>query len=226
AFANGPAGAATLYGIDAATDALYVQNATDGTTTMVGTGLGLDAAAVGGFDVPDGVSADPGTARATGDGFAALTVGGVTGLYRIDLTTGAAHLVGRIGDGTAVVPGFTLAPAGAVEFASATYSVAEAGGNATIALTRTGGSAGAISATVAVTGGTATPGTDFTGGPYTVNFADGQTTATLNVPFAGDRTPEGPETIVLAVTGVSGAGAVATTSTTTLTVRDRPQLFA
>jgi hypothetical protein len=43
----------------------------------------------------------------SGSAFAALTVGGTTGLYSINLTSGAATLVGTIGSGAVPVAGLT-----------------------------------------------------------------------------------------------------------------------
>ena len=222
AYTNNQVGAAvtTLYGLSAASDALYTQNVASGTTAQVGTGLGFDASAVRGFDVPEGVNAGAVDALATGTGFAALTVAGATGLYAIDLTAGTAALVGKIGTGTADVRGLALATAGTVAFESATYSVAESGGSAALVLTRTGGSSGALTVSVTAAGGTATAKTDFPGGPYTVNFADGQTTATLTVPLTDDTDLEGAETILLAISSVGPSGTVGAVSTTLLTVND------
>ena len=45
---------------------------------------------------------------AAGSGLAALTVGGVTGLYSIDLATGAATKVGNILTGSTPVNGFAI----------------------------------------------------------------------------------------------------------------------
>jgi hypothetical protein len=222
AYTNNQAGAAatTLYGISSETDALYTQSAGTGTTAVVGTALDVNAATVGGFDIPGGVDASTAGALADGTGFAALTVAGVTGLYTVDLTAGTAVLKGTIGNGTADVRGLAVAPAGAVAFESATYSVTESEQSATITFTRTGGSAGALSVSVEAVGGTATAGTDFPGGPYTVNFAAGQTTATLTVPVADDAVLEESETILLVISTVSGAGVVGAVNTATLTVAD------
>lgn len=102
AYTNSFAGAVatTLYDIDAAAGQLYVQNPpNNGTLTSVAT-LGVSATTVNGFDI-----------LPTGNrGYAALTVGGVTNLYIIDLTlaVNAASLVGTIGAGADPVTGFTL----------------------------------------------------------------------------------------------------------------------
>ena len=93
AYINNDRDAATgtsLYDIDAATDALYLQNPPNaGTLTKVGD-LGVDTIGVVGFDVSAGGSA-----------YASLTDGltGKSGLYRIDLQTGAASALGAFGIG-------------------------------------------------------------------------------------------------------------------------------
>ncbi len=92
AYTNNFAGATTttLYDIDTNNDTLYRQDpANAGTLVAVGA-LGVDASAVNGFDI----------ASSNGSAFAALTVGGTTRLYSINLTTGAATAVGTIGTGT------------------------------------------------------------------------------------------------------------------------------
>lgn len=79
----------TLYDIDYDRDVLVVQNPpNDGVLRTVGP-LGVDTSAVVGFDV-----FSPGVA------YASLVVGGSPGLYRINLSTGAATLVTALPAGT------------------------------------------------------------------------------------------------------------------------------
>ncbi|MCP9487689.1 MAG: DUF4394 domain-containing protein [Gaiellaceae bacterium MAG52_C11] len=94
AYTNSVAGATTttLYDIDAGRDFLAIQNPPNaGTLVSVGA-LGVDAGDNAGFDISsvDGVA------------YAALQVAPSlsSGLYRINLMTGAATLAGRIGGGT------------------------------------------------------------------------------------------------------------------------------
>ena len=101
AYTNSFAGATatTLYVIDTTTDTLYLQGSINGSPnspnggvlTAVGA-LGVDASDTNGFDI----SSSDGTA------YAALTVGGTSGLYTINLTTGAATQVGAFPAGTLV----------------------------------------------------------------------------------------------------------------------------
>jgi trimeric autotransporter adhesin len=80
----------TVFYIDTSTDSLMTSvNASAGILTRVGP-LGFDAQAIAGFDIstnPDG----------SNTAFAALSVMGTTSLYTINLTTGAATVVGAIG---------------------------------------------------------------------------------------------------------------------------------
>ncbi len=93
------AGTTVLYDIDATTDQLLIQSPpNNGTLVAVGP-LGVNTSTDVAFDV----SPFDNTA------FAALNVGGVSGLYAINLTTGAATSIGPIGTGT-VINGLAAMP--------------------------------------------------------------------------------------------------------------------
>lgn len=88
----------TLYGIDSNRDILVRQDPPNsGTLNTLGS-LGVNTSDVVGFDIANG----------SGTAFAVLTVGGTAGLYTINLTTGAATLVGNVG-GTEAIRGITVA---------------------------------------------------------------------------------------------------------------------
>jgi hypothetical protein len=100
AYTNNFSGATvtTLYGIDAVNDQLVLQGGLNGTPspnggaiTVVGA-LGVDTSTAVGFDITgsDGVA------------YAALTVAGASNLYRLNLATGAATLIGTIGTGAEI----------------------------------------------------------------------------------------------------------------------------
>jgi Domain of unknown function (DUF4394)/IPTL-CTERM motif len=87
AYSNNFAGATTttLYTIDSASDIVNIQNPpNNGTQVAVGP-LGLDTSAAVGFDIVG-----------AGTAIASLTVGGVPGLYSINLTTGGATSMGTL----------------------------------------------------------------------------------------------------------------------------------
>ena len=94
AYTNNFVGAATtiLYDIDSALDTLVYQDpANTGQLHTVGN-LGVDTTDNVGFDISQG----------TGTAYASLTVGTATGLYTINLASGAATLVGTIGNATSL----------------------------------------------------------------------------------------------------------------------------
>jgi hypothetical protein len=104
AYTNSFAGATstTLYGIDSNLDILITQNPpNNGTLNTLGP-LGADSSGAVGFDI-----ARNGTALAT------LTVGGIAQLYRINLLTGSASLIGPIG-GANQIRDIAIAPPEAV----------------------------------------------------------------------------------------------------------------
>lgn len=92
----GPQTATTLYGLDAATDSLVIQNPpNDGTLNTVGA-LGVDL-----FDFGTGAGQGFDIDGASGLAFASLTLNiGTNGLYSINLGTGAATLIGAFGANT------------------------------------------------------------------------------------------------------------------------------
>ena len=88
-----PTTATVLYGIDGGSDMMFIQNPpNDGIQVAVGS-LGVNTSNVAGFDI----------SGKTGRAYASLTDGDTSksGLYRIDLATGAATLVGAFGYGGA-----------------------------------------------------------------------------------------------------------------------------
>ena len=106
AYTNSVAGAltTTLYVIDSARDVLAIQNPpNDGTLNTVGS-LGINVSAVIGFDI------EP----ITNNAYAVLTVTGVTGLYSINLTTGAATFLWTIGCGLTPLRALAIIPAATV----------------------------------------------------------------------------------------------------------------
>jgi hypothetical protein len=119
AYTNGPtpvggAGVTTEYGISAATDSLHLVSVPNSGTLAAAVGIKLNGTplnftSVSGFDIPQSTTtAANNAAVASGSAYAALTVGGVTSLYRIDLVTGAASLLGAIGAGNTALAGLAV----------------------------------------------------------------------------------------------------------------------
>ena len=91
AYTNSFAGTAstTLFVIDAVNNTLYTQNPPNNGTLTVPVALGVAATQIGGFDID----------AKTNTGYAVMTVGGVRGLYTLNLaaTSAPATLVGSLG---------------------------------------------------------------------------------------------------------------------------------
>jgi uncharacterized protein DUF4394 len=110
----------TLYGIDPNADQLVSIGGIDsspspngGVIRPIGP-LGVDADGDVGFDI---------TIGAEGTAYASLTVNGKAGFYTIDLKSGAATLVGPIGNGGIAIRDITATPAGSLLPTSLAYVV-------------------------------------------------------------------------------------------------------
>ena len=110
---------------------------------------------------------------------------------------------------------------GTLQFSAATYSVAENGGTATITVTRTGGSAGAVGVSFATSNGTATAPSDYTAVSQTVSFGNGDTAnKTVSIPIVNDTSVEPNETVNLALTSPTGGATLGSPNTAVLTITD------
>jgi hypothetical protein len=114
----------------------------------------------------------------------------------------------------------TVADGGTLQFSAPTFSVNEDGGNATITVTRSGGSAGTATINYATSNGTATAGPDYAATSGTLTFASGETTKTFTVPVTNDSIDEPDETVNLTLSSPGGSGAVGTPSSAVLTIVD------
>jgi streptogramin lyase/C4-type Zn-finger protein len=88
-----------------------------------------------------------------------------------------------------------------LQFSSTNYSVNENGGEATITVTRSGNSQGAISANYATSNGTATAGSDYSQTAGTLNWGDGDfDDKTFTIAITDDSLSEGNETFTVSLT--------------------------
>jgi hypothetical protein len=109
---------------------------------------------------------------------------------------------------------------GVVQFAAASYSVAEGAGQATITVNRTGGAASAVTVDYATSDGTATQPGDYGATNGTLTFAAGQTSATFTVPIVDDSTNEYGETVALTLGSPGGGATLGARSSATLWIVD------
>ena len=113
--------------------------------------------------------------------------------------------------------------AGIISFdAAEAPAVSEANRTGVATIVRTGGSEGAVTATLRSSDGTATADADYEPVATTVHFADGDTTPrTVEVPILADAIPdEVDETVVLTLSDPGGCATLGDLEQTTLTIRD------
>ena len=111
--------------------------------------------------------------------------------------------------------------ASTVDFSASAYSVAEEAGNATVTIFRTGNTNAALRVNVSTTGGTATSDRDYATVVRTVDFAQGQTAATFDIPIFEDQETEGTESFQVVLTAAPNSGAaVGSRSVATVNIID------
>jgi PA14 domain/Pectate lyase superfamily protein/Calx-beta domain len=117
--------------------------------------------------------------------------------------------------------------AGNLAFSAPTFTVNEDGtAIAAVTVTRTGGSSGAVGATITLADGTTRKSyNDYNGSPIVVSFADGDTAAkTIKIPVVNDATTEDGETINLSLGSPTGGATIGSQKTAVLTVIDNEAL--
>ncbi len=125
----------------------------------------------------------------------------------------------RILGGVVDMGAYEAAPAGTVQFSSASYSVTEGAGTVTLEVTRMNGSAGAISVAYATGDGT-TSDSDYTAQSGTLHWADGETTSKqIVVTILDDVVREGPENFSVTLNQPMGTS-VGATAIATVTIND------
>jgi hypothetical protein len=106
-----------------------------------------------------------------------------------------------------------------VMFSTATYSVGEGAGNATITVNLDAASEDTVTVDYATSDGTATAGDDYSATNGTLTFNPGVTSQTFNVPILDDALEEGNETVVLSLSNATNA-AIGAPNPATLTIVD------
>lgn len=112
---------------------------------------------------------------------------------------------------------------GAFQFSQPVYSIGENGGVATITVLRTGGSDGFATVNYATIGGNAVPGVNYTPVMGTLNFLDGQTAATFNVPVLDDHVVNGDTAVGLTLSSPTMGATLAPQFTAALAITETDQ---
>ena len=139
--------------------------------------------------------------------------------------TGGAT-IGTPATATVTIVDDEVAQPGVLQFNASTYSVGEAAGTATVTVTRTGGTDGAVTVNYALANGTATggascaAGVDFVNTGGTVSFANGETSKTFTVMICNDTVVESNETFTATLSAATGGATIGTPATATITIID------
>ncbi len=127
----------------------------------------------------------------------------------------------RLGDTFAAVTPTTapVATPGTLQFSAASYSVAENAGTASITVTRTGGSSGAVGVSYATSNGSATAGSDYTASSGTLGWANGDAAnKSFSVTVLDDTTVETNETANLSLSNPTGGATLGSPASAVLTL--------
>jgi hypothetical protein len=111
--------------------------------------------------------------------------------------------------------------AGTLQLMSDALRVSEGSGVANVLITRTGGSSGAVSATLSVVGGSASIGSDVTATTKTVVFADGDAaTKTITISLLDDGEDEADEVFTARLSTVNGGATLGSPASAIITIAD------
>lgn len=136
--------------------------------------------------------------------------------------TGAANATISDGQGTGTLTNDDAAGAvGSVQFSSVTYAINENSATATITVTRTFGSSGAVTVNYATSNGTATAGLDYTAVSGTLVWADGDfSPKSFTIPIATDIAQESNETVIITLSNPTGGVTIGSPNSAVLTILD------
>ncbi|HEX6185118.1 MAG TPA: Calx-beta domain-containing protein [Pyrinomonadaceae bacterium] len=115
---------------------------------------------------------------------------------------------------------YEMGAPGSARFTGASYAVQEGGGQVTVLVTRTLGTAGAAGVSYATADGTATAGEDYTPANGTLSFAPGETTKSFTVPILNDVLDEGEETFQLTLSNPTGGITLGASSSAAVNITD------
>ena len=114
--------------------------------------------------------------------------------------------IGNPDKATVTIAGNAATSGGLLQFAAASYSVAQGAGSLTVTVNRTGGSSGAALVYYSMLDGTAVAGTDYTAATGTLQWADGDASSkTFSVAISNAASFSGNKTFQVQMSNASGA---------------------
>lgn len=141
--------------------------------------------------------------------------------FQVALSTATGATLGSPASATATIQDNDAAPQpGTLQFSGATATVGEAAGSITLTVNRVSGTDGAVGVNYSSANGTASAGSDYTATSGTLNFANGQASATFQVPISDDAAVEGAETFTLTLASPAGGAVLGAPVMVTVTITD------
>lgn len=107
---------------------------------------------------------------------------------------------------------------GTLQFASATFTVAENAGVASVSVSRTSGSNGTVTVNYATVNGSATSPAFFTAATGTLSFAEGELSKTISIPIIDNDLGQANKTFTINLSAVTGGALLGTQASTTVTI--------
>lgn len=141
--------------------------------------------------------------------------------FGLSVDPGSGALLGTQATTTLTITNVSVPTPGSLQFIQANFSTTENAGQATIIVTRTGGSSGTVSVQATTSDGSATAGQDYIPVNTVLTWADGDTSPkTFNVQIVNDNVAEPDETVNLELRNPGGGASLGSPSTATLTIID------
>lgn len=110
---------------------------------------------------------------------------------------------------------------GSLQLAASSYAADEGAGNVSAGVTRTGGTSGPVSVTLATANGSAIAGQDYGALSRTVSWSDGDgSSKSVSIQILDDSAAEPQETFSVALSGATGGATIGSPGTATVTIRD------
>jgi hypothetical protein len=133
--------------------------------------------------------------------------------------TGGVGIVGPASVSLSIIDDETIQVAtGSFRIPQTSMRVSENDGKATVTITRVGGANGTVKVSYATSGGTATPGSDYTAVSGTLTFQNGELSKTVLIPIMVDSDIEGDETINFNLSSPTNGAGLGDQTSTTITI--------
>ncbi|MFZ0254210.1 MAG: Calx-beta domain-containing protein [Gammaproteobacteria bacterium] len=144
----------------------------------------------------------------------------------LNLSNAAGATTGEPSAATLTITNDDAATPGTLQFSQADFSTTENAAQATIIVTRTGGSSGAVSVQASSSNGSAAAGEDYIPVNTVLTWADGDASPkTFNVSILDNEVVEPDETVNLTLSNAGGGASIGSPSSATLTITNDDQLI-